>query len=206
MFLLKIFIILEEPQLSGQLHVTSIKRPLVGGPRVTRLWRLNCIYLWDHSFAHDELKCYVVFQLNSVLESLLSKVARYDQGSILAPMFSLMVCIGLRGRRQKERERGGRGEEEEKKGKGNALFSPSPSPALSRLCACHFLHIFNRFVSWEIIIPPHSQTPFQRNLLTSTGTPRREISRVQLPTPELLEEWLQSLGAAISWIVWVIRG
>ena len=166
----------------------------------------------DHSFAHDELKCYVVFQLNSVLESLLSKVARYDQGSILAPMFSLMVCIGLRGRRQKERERGGRGEEEEKKGKGNALFSPSPSPspfpspALSRLCACHFLHIFNRFVSWEIIIPPHFQTPFQRNLLTSTGTPRREISRVQLPTPELLEEWLQSLGAAISWIVWVIRG
>ena len=86
----------------------------------------------DHSFAHDELKCYVVFQLNSVLESLLSKVARYDQGSILAPMFSLMVCIGLRGRRQKGRGRGGRGEEEEKKGKENAFFSPSP-PSLPPL-------------------------------------------------------------------------
>ena len=35
-------------------------------------------------------------------------------------MFSLMVCIGLRGRRQKARERGGRGKEEEKKGKGMA--------------------------------------------------------------------------------------
>ena len=108
-----------------------------------------------------------------------------------------------------EEGRRGRGREEEKKGEGNALFSPSPSPspspALSRLCACHFLHIFNRFVSWEIIIPPHFQTPFQRNLLTSSGTPRREISRVQLPTPELLEEWLQSLGAVIFWIVWVIR-
>ena len=85
----------------------------------------------DHSFAHDELKCYVVFQLNSVLESLLSKVARYDQGSILAPMFSLMVCIGLRGRRQKERDRrwGGEGEGERKRKKeGNALFSPFPPP------------------------------------------------------------------------------
>ena len=51
----------------------------------------------------------------------MSKVARYDQGSILAPMFSLMVCIRLRGRRQKGRQRGGRGE-----GEGNALFSPSP--------------------------------------------------------------------------------
>ena len=120
----------------------------------------------------------------------------------------IRVCIRLRGRRQKERERGGRGEEEEeeKKGEGNALFSPSasPSPALSRLGACHedqiciyetivktllhFLHIFNRFVSWEIIIPPHFQTPFQRNLLTSSGIPRREISREQLPTPELLEK------------------
>ena len=125
----------------------------------------------------------------------------------LCPHVLIRVCIRLRSRRQKERERGGRGEEEEKKGEGNALFSPSPSPspALSRLCACHFLHIFNRFVSWEIIIPPHFQTPFQRNLLTSSGTPRREISRVQLPTPELLEEWLQSLGAVIFWIVWVIR-
>lgn len=30
-----------------------------------------------------------------MLESLLSKVARYDQGSILAPMFSLRVCSFL---------------------------------------------------------------------------------------------------------------
>ena len=134
MFLLTIFIILEEHLLNGQLHVTSIKRPLVGGPRVTRLWRLNCIYSWDHSFAHDELKCYVVFQLNSVLESLLSKVARYDQGSILAPMFSLMVCIRLRGRRQKGRERG-RGRE---KGKGECAFLPLPCPSPSPYCAPMF--------------------------------------------------------------------
>ena len=144
MFLLKIFIIPDEPPLSGQLHVTSIKRPLVGGPRVTRLWRLNCIYSWDHSFAHDELKCYVVFQLNSVLESLLSKVARYDQGSILAPMFSLMVCIGLRGRRQKERERrrGGEGEGERKRKRERGMrFSPPPLPrSLPLLCP----HIFIR--------------------------------------------------------------
>lgn len=61
----------------------------------------------------------------------MSKVARYDQGSILAPMFSLMVCIRLRGKRQKGRGRGrrgegegrgGRGEEEEKKGEGDALL------------------------------------------------------------------------------------
>ena len=131
LFLLKIIIIPEEPLLNGQLYVTSSKRPLVGGPRVTRLWRLNCIYSWDHSFAHDELKCYVVFQLNSVLESLLSKVARYDQGSILAPMFSLMVCIGLRGRRQKERERrrGGEGEGERKRKRERGMrFSPPPPP------------------------------------------------------------------------------
>ena len=134
LFLRKIIIILEEPLLNGQLHVTSIKRPLVGGPRVTRLWRLNCIYSWDHSFAHDELKCYVVFQLNSVLESLLSKVARYDQGSILAPMFSLMVCIGLRGRRQKERERrrGGEGERKRKRERGMRFSPPPPPPPLPR--------------------------------------------------------------------------
>ena len=137
MFLLTIFIIPEEPLLNGQLHVTSIKRPLVGGPRVTRLWRLNCIYLWDHSFAHDELKCYVVFQLNSVLESLLSKVARYDQGSILAPMFSLMVCIRLRGRRQKGRERG-RGRE---KGKGECAFLPLSLPLL---CPHVFIRVCGR--------------------------------------------------------------
>ena len=137
----------------------------------------------------------------------------------------IRVCIRLRGRRQKERERR-RGEERE----GNSLFSPSPSPALSPLCACHedqiciyetivktwlyFLHIFNRSISWEINRPPpthththtHFQTPFQRNLLTSSGIRRREISREQFPTPELLVEWLQPLGAVISWIVWVIKG
>ena len=102
----------------------------------------------DHSFAHDELKCYVVFQLNSVLESLLSKVARYDQGSILAPMFSLMVCIGLRGRRQKERERrrGGEGEGERKRKKERGMrFSPPPLPrSLPLLCPHVFIRVYIR--------------------------------------------------------------
>lgn len=37
----------------------------------------------------QEMTLSFIAKLNSVLESLLSKVARYDQGSILAPMFSL---------------------------------------------------------------------------------------------------------------------
>ena len=146
MFLLKIFIILEEPPLSGQLHVTSIKRPLVGSPRVTREWSLNCIYS-TREITHSRTTSWSVtlfFQLNSVLESLLSKVARYDQGSILAPMFSLMVCIGLRGRRQKERERrrGGEGEGERKRKRERGMrFSPPPLPrSLPLLCP----HIFIR--------------------------------------------------------------
>ena len=102
----------------------------------------------DHSFAHDELKCYVVFQLNSVLESLLSKVARYDQGSILAPMFSLMVCIGLRGRRQKERERrrGGEGEGERKRKRERGMrFFPPPLPrSLPLLCPHVFIRVYIR--------------------------------------------------------------
>ena len=57
----------------------------------------------------------------------MSKVARYDQGSILAPMFSLMVCIGLLCRRQKGRE-----------GRGECAFLPLPSPAPSPFCAPMF--------------------------------------------------------------------
>lgn len=38
----------------------------------------------------QEMTSSFIAKLSSVLESLLSKVARYDQGSILAPMFSLM--------------------------------------------------------------------------------------------------------------------
>lgn len=34
---------------------------------------------------------FLILQLNGVLESLLSKLARYDQGSILAPVFGLRV-------------------------------------------------------------------------------------------------------------------
>lgn len=34
---------------------------------------------------------FLIFQLNEVIESLLSKLARYDQGSILAPVLSLSV-------------------------------------------------------------------------------------------------------------------
>ena len=137
----------------------------------------------------------------------MSKVARYDQGSILAPMFSLMVCIGLRGRRQKERERrrGGEGEGERKrKREGGMRFSPPPPPPLSPLfvLATKIKYVFMKRLSkpWCTsftfsiglslgkLIPPHVQTPFQRNLLTSSGILRREISGVQLPTPELLEE------------------
>ena len=195
----------------------------------------------------------------------MSKVARYDQGSILAPMFSLMVCIGLRGRRQKERERR-RGEEGEGKrkrkrergmrfslpplprslpflcphgfirvcGRGRGgwekgerkrergmLFTPPSPPPLSPLFVlatkiryvfmkrlskpCYTSFTFSIGLSLGKLIPPYFQTPFQRNLLTSSGIRRREISREQFPTPELLVEWLQPLGAVISWIVWVIR-
>ena len=127
-------------------------------------FKLYLLDSWDHSFPHDELKCYVIFQLNSVLESLLSKVARYDQGSILAPMFSLMVCIGLplpslapspfcapmssseyvldcvagvrrRGRGGGEKRERERGRET---GSGECAFLPLPSPAPSPFCALMF--------------------------------------------------------------------
>ena len=123
----------------------------------------------------------------------------------LCPHFFIRVRIRLRGRRQKERDRRW-GEE----GEGNSLFSPSPSPTLSlfvpatntrylfmkRLSKpCYTSFTFSIGLSLGKLIPPppphthtHFQTPFQRNLLTSSGIPRREISREQLPTPELLEE------------------
>ena len=122
----------------------------------------------------------------------------------LCPHVFIRVCIRLRGRRQKERDRRW-GEE----GEGNSLFSPSPSPTLSlfvpatntrylfmkRLSKpCYTSFTFSIGLSLGKLIPPpphthtHFQTPFQRNLLTLSGIPRREISREQLPTPELLEE------------------
>lgn len=164
----------------------------------------------------------------------MSKVARYDQGSILAPMFSLMVCIRLRGRRQKGRERGrgrekgkgecaflplslpllcphvfirvcgrGRGgwEKRERKRERGMLFTPPSPPPLSPLFVlatkiryvfmkrlskpCYTSFTFSIGLSLGKLIPPYFQTPFQRNLLTSSGIRRREISREQLPTQEL---------------------
>ena len=134
MFLLKIFIIPDEPPLSGQLHVTSIKRPLVGGPRVTRLWRLNCIYSWDHSFAHDELKCYVVFSAQQCVGVAVVQSSSIWSGIHLGPhVFThgmyWTAWQASEGEGEEEGRRGrGRGREEEKKGEGNALFSPSPPP------------------------------------------------------------------------------
>ena len=63
-------------------------------------------------------------------------------------MFSLMVCIGLRGRRQKERERrrGGEGEGERKRKKERGMrFSPPPLPrSLPLLCPHVFIRVYIR--------------------------------------------------------------
>ena len=143
----------------------------------------------------------------------------------LCPHVFIRVCIRLRGRRRKERERG-RGEEGEgerkRKRESGMRFSPPPPPPLSPLFvpATKIRYVFMKRLSkpWYTsftfsigpslgkLIPPQFQTSFQGNLLTSSGIRGREISREQLPTQELLVEWLQPLVAVISWIVWVVRG
>ena len=118
-----------------------------------------------------------------------------------APMFSseyVLDCVaGVR-------RRGTGGGERRERG---IRCSPPPPPPLSPLFVpatntrylfmkrlskpCYTSFTFSIGLSLGKLIPPthtHFQTPFQRNLLTSSGIPRREISREQLPTPELLEE------------------
>ena len=62
-------------------HLVSIKGGGKGRIVVFVMWSD-----WQMSFL-------LILQLNTVLESLLSKIARYDQGTILAPMFSLRVSV-----------------------------------------------------------------------------------------------------------------
>ena len=111
------------------------------------------------------------------------------------------------------RRRGTGGGERRERG---IRFSLPPPPPLSPLFVpamktrylfmkrlakpCYTSFTFSIGLSLGKLIPPppppnthththtHFQTPFQRNLLTSSGIPRREISREQLPTSELLEE------------------
>lgn len=60
---------------------------------INRKGYVRRICFWILLHVHTcETYFHFILQLNTVLESLLSKVARYDQGFILAPMFSLRVC------------------------------------------------------------------------------------------------------------------
>ena len=106
---------------------------------------------------------------------------------------------------QRERRMGEEGEgKRERKRERGMLFTPPSPPPLSPLFVlatkiryvfmkrlskpCYTSFTFSIGLSLGKLIPPYFQTPFQRNLLTSSGIRRREISREQLPTSELLEE------------------
>lgn len=103
---------------------------------------------------------------------------------------------------QRERRMGEEGEgKRERKRERGMLFTPPSPPPLSPLfvLATKIRYVFMKRLSKPCytsftssiglslgkLIPPYFQTPFQRNLLTSSRIRRREISREQLPTQEL---------------------